>query len=721
MTNKFIKKIKEDANDNMLWALTQDSNILHENLKSEKTEIFHKIKNIEEINLTHINDFLLTMKELGITEKECYQELKEDAVNKILKNKDIGLHISKHIKEKVIEAITDYSLTEKVTSIYQLDEGLYSKVKIYMDLVNDCLLNHNKDSKMFMESIKYWEDKLSESELNKYIEKLIENNKWLFEKLIDYGKKTNIIKLMENKDIVSYNKEYEIILIKENIYNKKEFTKEKLQEYMLSQNMHPLDYIMVNLKDFNNEFKSFIEYDKWAMFVQGQTWQKFKSVLGLIVQNLELKQINDDLINLFKNNININIDIDSDEAIVNKEKALGNISVILKSEKVLKGLISKKEFIPFLEFVEKNNILSKYLGNNISRANPEYIRVKNNTVFYEHYLELLNTYQNNTKFFTKEEEVKGGELLLSIHKKFKNHVLENYQNNYNESNDEDKIYWKNAIKSKTEIFEVYESYVYNLCMYACNNKEQFIEKTKLEYIDKLTKCINDNNESLNTSTLLITSNLKQYYESNVIKEKEKEKIRNNFLIDTEKYTQEKIERLKNNFGNFSNLGYENQIKGLLETVIVLVKTTQEYEILDSVLNKQLHIRNSGKIEEDKPLVFEILSNFNSKDIEQLIISHKVNSEQIYKKKNILEWYANHNSDAAIKIVEALNNIYKQDPSKKEMVKRFIDKKGIAKIIDKLNSEDKDGELKSKYYYLKLQIDNVLNKKDNEVKKQRKKI
>jgi hypothetical protein len=45
-----------------------------------------------------------------------------------------------------------------------------------------------------MESIKYWEDKLSESELNKYIEKLTENNKWLFEKLIDYGKKTNIIK-----------------------------------------------------------------------------------------------------------------------------------------------------------------------------------------------------------------------------------------------------------------------------------------------------------------------------------------------------------------------------------------------------------------------------------------------------------------------------------------------------------------------------------------------
>ena len=719
MTNKFIKKIKEDANDNMLWALTQDSNILHENLKSEKTEIFHKIKNIEEINLTHINDFLLTMKELGITEKEWYQELKEDAVNEILKNKGIGLHISKHIKEKVIEAITDYSLTEKVTSIYQLDEGLYSKVKIYMDLINDCLLNHNKDSKMFMESIKYWEDKLSESDLNKYIEKLTENNKWLFEKLIDYGKKTNIIKLMENKDIVSYNKEYEIILIKENIYNKKEFTKEKLQEYMLSQNVHPLDYIMVNLKDFNNEFKSFVEYDKWAMFVQGQTWQKFKSVLGLIVQNLELKQINDDLINLFKNNINI--DIDADESNVNKEKALGNISVILKSEKVLKGLISKKEFIPFLEFVEKNNILSKYLGNNMYRASPEYIRVKNNTVFYEHYLELLNTYQNNTKFFTKEEEVKGGELLLSIHKKFKNHVLENYQNNYNESNDEDKIYWKNAIKSKTEIFEVYESYVYNLCMYACNDKEQFIEKTKLEYIDKLTKCINDNNESLNTSTLLITSNLKQYYESNVITEKEKEKIRNNFLIDTEKYTQEKIERLKNNFGNFSNLGYENQIKGLLETVIVLVKTTQEYEILDSVLNKQLHIRNSGKIEEDKPLVFEILSNFNSKDIEQLIISHKVNSEQIYKKKNILEWYANHNSDAAIKIVEALNNIYQQDPSKKEMVKNLIDKKGIAKIIDKLNSEDKDGELKSKYYYLKLQIDNVLNKKDNEVKKQRKKI
>ena len=68
---------------------------------------------------------------------------------------------------------------------------------------------------------------------------------------------------------------------------------------------------------FNNEFKSFIEYDKWAMFVQGQTWQKFKSVLGLIVQNLELKQINDDLINLFKNNINI--DIDADESNVNKE------------------------------------------------------------------------------------------------------------------------------------------------------------------------------------------------------------------------------------------------------------------------------------------------------------------------------------------------------------------------------------------------------------------
>ena len=57
----------------------------------------------------------------------------------------------------------------------------------------------------------------------------------------------------------------------------------------------------------------------------------------------------------------------------------------------------------------------------------------------------------------------------------------------------------------------------------------------------------------------------------------------------------------------------------------------------------------------------------------------------------------------------------------EEEKNLIDKKGIAKIIDKLNSEDKDGELKSKYYYLKLQIDNVLNKKDNEVKKQRKKI
>ena len=719
MTNKFIKKIKEDANDNMLWALTQDSNILHENLKSEKTEVFHKIKNIEEIDLTHINDFLLTMKELGISEKECYQELKEDAVNNILKNKGIGLHISKHIKEKVIEAITDYNLTDKVTSIYQLEDELYSKVKIYMYLVNDCLLNHNKDSKVFIESIKYLEDKLSENELNEYIEKLTANNKWLFEKLIDYGKKTNIIKLMENKDIVSYNKEYDEILIQKEVYNKKEFNKEKLKEYTLSQNVHPLDYIMVNLKDFNNEFKNFIEYDKWAVFMHGQIWQKFKSVLGLIVQNLELKQINGDLINLFKNNINI--DIDADESNVNKEKALGNISVILKSEKVLKGLISKKEFIPFLEFVEKNNILSKYLGNNISRANPEYIRVKNNTVFYEHYLELLNTYQNNTKFFTKEEEVKGGELLLSIKKKFKNHVLENYQNNYNESNDEDKIYWKNAIKSKTEIFEVYESYVYNLCMYACNDKEQFIEKTKLDYIDKLTKCINDNNESLNTSTLLINSNLKQYYESNVITEKEKEKIRNNFLIDTEKYTQEKIERLKNNFGNFSNLGYENQIKGLLETVIVLVKTTQEYEILDSVLNKQLHIRNSGKIEEDKPLVFEILSNFNSKDIEQLISCHKVNSEQIYKKKNILEWYANHNPGAAIKIVEALSNIYQQEPNTKEMVNRFIDKKGIAKIIDKLNSEDEDGELKSKYYYLKLQIDNVLNKKDNEVKKQRKKI
>ncbi len=160
---------------------------------------------------------------------------------------------------------------------------------------------------------------------------------------------------------------------------------------------------------------------------------------------------------------------------------------------------------------------------------------------------------------------------------------------------------------------------------------------------------------------------------------------------------------------------------MLETVIVLVKTTQEYEILDSVLNKQLHIRNSGKIEEDKPLVFEILSNFNSKDIEQLISCHKVNSEQIYKKKNILEWYANHNPGAAIKIVEALSNIYQQEPNTKEMVNRFKDKKGIAKIIDKLNSEDEDGELKSKYYYLKLQIDNVLNKKDNEVKKQRKKI
>ena len=211
MTNKFIKKIKEDANDNMLWALTQDSNILHENLKSEKTEVFHKIKNIEEIDLTHINDFLLTMKELGISEKECYQELKEDAVNNILKNKGIGLHISKHIKEKVIEAITDYNLTDKVTSIYQLEDELYSKVKIYMYLVNDCLLNHNKDSKVFIESIKYLEDKLSENELNEYIEKLTANNKWLFEKLIDYGKKTNIIKLMENKDIVSYNKEYDEI------------------------------------------------------------------------------------------------------------------------------------------------------------------------------------------------------------------------------------------------------------------------------------------------------------------------------------------------------------------------------------------------------------------------------------------------------------------------------------------------------------------------------
>ena len=719
MTNKFIKKIKEDANDNMLWALTQDSNILHENLKSEKTEVFHKIKNIEEIDLTHINDFLLTMKELGISEKECYQELKEDAVNNILKNKGIGLHISKHIKEKVIEAITDYNLTDKVTSIYQLEDELYSKVKIYMYLVNDCLLNHNKDSKVFIESIKYLEDKLSENELNEYIEKLTANNKWLFEKLIDYGKKTNIIKLMENKDIVSYNKEYDEILIQKEVYNKKEFNKEKLKEYTLSQNVHPLDYIMVNLKDFNNEFKNFIEYDKWAVFMHGQTWQKFKSVLGLIVQNLELKQINGDLINLFKNNINI--DTNDDESSVSKEKALDNISVILKSEKVLKGLISKKEFIPFLEFIDNKNILYKYLGNNISRANPEYIKVKNNTVFYEHYLELLNTYQNNTKYFTKEEEIKCGELLLNIHKKFKNHVLENYQNNYNESNDEDKIYWKNSIKSKIEIFEVYESYVYHLCMYACNDKEQFIEKTKLEYIDKLTKCINDNNESLNTSTLLITSNLKHYYESNFVTEKEKEEIRHNFLIDTEKYIKEKIERIKNNFGNFSNLRYENQIKGLLETVIVLVKTTKEYEILENVLNKQVHIRTGGKIEEDKPLVFEILSNFNSKDIEQLIITEKLNSNQIYKKKNILEWYANHNTSAAIKIVESLTNIYQQDPDKKEMVKSFIDKKSIIKIIDNLISEDEDGELKSKYYYLKLQVDNVLNKKDNEVKKQRKKI
>lgn len=719
MTNKFIKKIKEDANDNMLWALTQDSNILHENLKSEKTEVFHKIKNIEEIDLTHINDFLLTMKELGISEKECYQELKEDAVNNILKNKGIGLHISKHIKEKVIEAITDYNLTDKVTSIYQLEDELYSKVKIYMYLVNDCLLNHNKDSKVFIESIKYLEDKLSENELNEYIEKLTANNKWLFEKLIDYGKKTNIIKLMENKDIVSYNKEYDEILIQKEVYNKKEFNKEKLKEYTLSQNVHPLDYIMVNLKDFNNEFKNFIEYDKWAVFMHGQTWQKFKSVLGLIVQNLELKQINGDLINLFKNNINI--DTNDDESSVSKEKALDNISVILKSEKVLKGLISKKEFIPFLEFIDNKNILYKYLGNNISRANPEYIKVKNNTVFYEHYLELLNTYQNNTKYFTKEEEIKCGELLLNIHKKFKNHVLENYQNNYNESNDEDKIYWKNSIKSKIEIFEVYESYVYHLCMYACNDKEQFIEKTKLEYIDKLTKCINDNNESLNTSTLLITSNLKHYYESNFVTEKEKEEIRHNFLIDTEKYIKEKIERIKNNFGNFSNLRYENQIKGLLETVIVLVKTTKEYEILENVLNKQVHIRTGGKIEEDKPLVFEILSNFNSKDIEQLIITEKLNSNQIYKKKNILEWYANHNTSSAIKIVESLTNIYQQDPDKKEMVKSFIDKKSIIKIIDNLISEDEDGELKSKYYYLKLQVDNVLNKKDNEVKKQRKKI
>ena len=719
MTNKFIKKIKEDANDNMLWALTQDSNILHENLKSEKTEVFHKIKNIEEIDLTHINDFLLTMKELGISEKECYQELKEDAVNNILKNKGIGLHISKHIKEKVIEAITDYNLTDKVTSIYQLEDELYSKVKIYMYLVNDCLLNHNKDSKVFIESIKYLEDKLSENELNEYIEKLTANNKWLFEKLIDYGKKTNIIKLMENKDIVSYNKEYDEILIQKEVSNKKEFNKEKLKEYILSQNVHPLDYIMVNLKDFNNEFKNFIEYDKWAVFMHGQTWQKFKSVLGLIVQNLELKQINGDLINLFKNNINI--DTNDDESSVSKEKALDNISVILKSEKVLKGLISKKEFIPFLEFIDNKNILSKYLGNNIYRANPEYIKVKNNTVFYEHYLELLNTYQNNTKYFTKEEEIKCGELLLNIHKKFKNHVLENYQNNYNESNDEDKIYWKNSIKSKIEIFEVYESYVYHLCMYACNDKEQFIEKTKLEYIDKLTKCINDNNESLNTSTLLITSNLKHYYESNFVTEKEKEEIRHNFLIDTEKYIKEKIERIKNNFENFSNLGYENQIKSLLETVIVLVKTTKEYEILENVLNKQVHIRTGGKIEEDKPLVFEILSNFNSKDIEQLIITEKLNSNQIYKKKNILEWYANHNTSTAIKIVEALTNIYQQDPDKKEMVKSFIDKKSIIKIIDNLISEDEDGELKSKYYYLKLQVDNVLNKKDNEVKKQRKKI
>ena len=258
-------------------------------------------------------------------------------------------------------------------------------------------------------------------------------------------------------------------------------------------------------------------------------------------------------------------------------------------------------------------------------------------------------------------------------------------------------------------------------MYACNDKEQFIEKTKLEYIDKLTKCINDNNESLNTSTLLITSNLKHYYESNFVTEKEKEEIRHNFLIDTEKYIKEKIERIKNNFGNFSNLRYENQIKGLLETVIVLVKTTKEYEILENVLNKQVHIRTGGKIEEDKPLVFEILSNFNSKDIEQLIITEKLNSNQIYKKKNILEWYANHNTSTAIKIVEALTNIYQQDPDKKEMVKSFIDKKSIIKIIDNLISEDEDGELKSKYYYLKLQVDNVLNKKDNEVKKQRKKI
>ena len=118
----------------------------------------------------------------------------------------------------------------------------------------------------------------------------------------------------------------------------------------------------------------------------------------------------------------------------------------------------------------------------------------------------------------------------------------------------------------------------------------------------------------------------------------------------------------------------------------------------------------------------ILDNENKiKDIEQLIITEKLNSNQIYKKKNILEWYANHNTSAAIKIVEALTNIYQQDPDKKEMVKSFIDKKSIIKIIDNLTSEDEDGELKSKYYYLKLQVDNVLNKKDNEVKKQRKKI
>ena len=112
----------------------------------------------------------------------------------------------------------------------------------------------------------------------------------------------------------------------------------------------------------------------------------------------------------------------------------------------------------------------------------------------------------------------------------------------------------------------------------------------------------------------------------------------------------------------------------------------------------------------------IWGDLHNQHKKQLSESLKRKEKQVYKKKNILEWYANHNTSASIKIVESLTNIYQQDPDKKEMVKSFIDKKSIIKIIDNLISEDEDGELKSKYYYLKLQVDNVLNKKDNEVKK-----